>query len=65
MRIKSHYKSYLEAGAILTPYATAFRYPNEFFELEPDETQVYEAIQLSAEILEFVLKILPEVVRPE
>ena len=31
---------YLETAAILTPYATAYRYPNEFFELEPDESQL-------------------------
>ena len=36
----------------LTPYATAFRYPDIY--LEPDYDEVYEAIGMAREILEFV-----------
>ena len=38
----------------LTPYATAFRYPDIY--LEPDYDEVYEAIGMAKEILEFVEK---------
>ena len=57
--VDSDFQDYLEAAAILTPYATAYRYPNELFELEPDEFQIDEALQLTQEILEFVMKHLP------
>ena len=36
----------------LTPYATAFRYPDIY--LEPDYDEVYEAIGMAREILRFV-----------
>lgn len=36
----------------LTPYATAFRYPDVY--LEPDYDEVYEAIDMARKILEFV-----------
>ena len=61
----SEFKNYLEAAEILTPYATAFRYPGEFFELEPDEAQVDEALQLAKEILEFTQKQLPKEFQPQ
>ena len=38
----------------LTPYATAFRYPDIY--LEPDYDEVYEAIGMAKEILGFVEK---------
>ena len=38
----------------LTPYATAFRYPDIF--LEPDYDEVYEAIGMAREIFGFVEK---------
>ena len=36
----------------LTPYATAFRYPDIY--LEPDYDEVYEAIDMAKKILNFV-----------
>ena len=38
----------------LTPYATAFRYPDIY--LEPDYDEVYEAIDMARKILEFVVE---------
>jgi len=48
----------LDMVEILTPYATAFRYPGDFF--EPDQLDAEEALQLSAKVLEFVQDKLPE-----
>ena len=64
IEIDSEFNSYLDAAAILTPYATSYRYPNELFELEPDEDQVEEALQLAEDIFNFVKEKLPEEVRP-
>jgi HEPN domain-containing protein len=58
------FENFRETAAILTPYATAFRYPGEFFEAEPDKQQVNNAIELAQRLLEFVLNQLPAEVRP-
>jgi HEPN domain-containing protein len=51
-----------EDGAIiLTPYATAYRYPGETAALEPSRDEFDEAVRFADEILQFVLsKILEE-----
>jgi HEPN domain-containing protein len=64
IEIDSEFNDYLDAAAILTPYATSYRYPNELFELEPEETQIEEALKLAEQIFNFVMKRLPEDVRP-
>lgn len=58
------FNRFFEAAATLTPYATAYRYPNEFFESEPEEGQLEEALRLSEEILNFVVHRIPEDVVP-
>lgn len=58
------FQNFHETAAILTPYATAFRYPGEFFETEPDKEQVEKAIKLAKQVLDFVMAQLPEEVRP-
>lgn len=55
---------FIDAAAILTPYATYYRYPNELFELEPEEEQIEEALELAKQILNFVMQRLPEDVHP-
>lgn len=62
--IDSSFQNFQETAAILTPYATVFRYPGEFFEAEPDKQQVETAIELAKRVLEFVENLLPEEVRP-
>lgn len=62
--IDAEFNNYLDAAAILTPYATSYRYPNELFELEPEKTQIEEALKLAEQIFNFVMKRLPEAVRP-
>jgi hypothetical protein len=41
-----------EAAEILTPFATAFRYPGDL--IEPEATDVAEAIELAQRIVDFV-----------
>ncbi|MGH7493132.1 MAG: HEPN domain-containing protein [bacterium] len=62
--IDSNFQGFQNAATILTPYATVFRYPGEFFEPEPDQQQVDEALKLAEEILEFVSNQLPKDSRP-
>jgi len=42
----------MDMADILTPYATAFRYPGDV--LEPELADVLEALQLAQKILEYV-----------
>ena len=48
-----------DAASNLTPYATAFRYPDEFFESEPERQQFDEAVRQAEQILDFVSQRLP------
>jgi HEPN domain-containing protein len=52
------------AGSLLTPYATAYRYPAEPFQLQPTQ-QEFEHILLTVKALyEFVLSRLPADTHP-
>ncbi|SFV52906.1 hypothetical protein MNB_SV-12-1353 [hydrothermal vent metagenome] len=53
-KIDIEFEKLYEYSENLTPYATAFRYPDIY--LEPDYDEVYEAIGMAREILEFVEK---------
>lgn len=46
-----------EMAEILTPYATAFRYPGEVLEPEIEDTQ--EALEAAEELLRFILERIP------
>lgn len=50
-----------EAAELLTPFATAFRYPGDV--LDPDPADVTEAIALAESVIDFVLTRMPEAVR--
>jgi HEPN domain-containing protein len=52
----------LEAGQLLTPYASAFRYPNE--QLTPDRFEFDEAYNHAQRVYHFVLSLLPPECRP-
>lgn len=54
------FQSFADSVTELTPYATAYRYPDEFFESEPTPDQVHTALKLSEEILTFVIGKLPD-----
>ena len=55
------FTAWLEAGQFLTPYATAFRYPDE--QLAPDRAEFDEAYRYADRFLEFVTSLLPPEVR--
>ena len=59
MAIDIEFEKLYEYSENLTPYATAFRYPDIY--LEPDYDEVQEAIEMAREILEFVEKKLLEI----
>ena len=58
------FRGLADAAADLTPYATAFRYPDEFFESEPDKEQFNQALGQAEQILQFVVQRLPKDVLP-
>ncbi len=64
LEIDPEFNNYLDAAAILTPYATSYRYPNELFELEPEERQIEEALELAEQIFNFVVNRMPADVCP-
>jgi HEPN domain-containing protein len=53
------FKLHEDAAIILTPYATAYRYPGESAALEPSRDEFNEAVELAAGILAFVSSVLP------
>ena len=42
------------------PYATAYRYPGESAALEPTRAEFEQALALAADVLNFVLELLPK-----
>jgi HEPN domain-containing protein len=60
--IDGRFSAWLAAGQLLTPYATAFRYPGEM--LEPDHDEFEEALRASEAFYSFVLSLLPADVHP-
>ena len=62
MTINEKFSSLLDAGDILTPYATTFRYPGE--DAEPTKEEFDEATLSANKIYNFVLETLPKEVNP-
>lgn len=56
------FNAWLEAGQFLTPYATAFRYPDEQ-QLAPDRAEFDEAYRYADSFLGFVTSLLPPELR--
>lgn len=56
------FSAWMEAAELLTPFATAYRYPGEFLEPEPEEFR--QAILAAKGLLAFVLSLMPPEVRP-
>lgn len=63
-QIDSNFQDFQDAASTLTPYATVYRYPGEFFESEPDPQQMKEALELAKLVLDFVLGQLPADIHP-
>lgn len=53
MKFDSDFSTWQDIGDLLTPYATAFRYPSE--SSEPTLEEVKEAIQSSENLVSFVI----------
>jgi HEPN domain-containing protein len=51
------FKQWEEMAEILTPYATAFRYPGEV--LEPSQSEAEQALEMAGLFVDFVIKALP------
>lgn len=52
------------AAQILTPYATAFRYPATGVDPMPTRPEFEEALRLAEAVFAFVLALLPPAARP-
>lgn len=52
LELDPEFQSMLEVVDELTPYATAFRYPNEFYEEEPTRDQFEAAINIAFRVYE-------------
>ena len=61
---EASFRMHEDAAIILTPYATAYRYPGESATLEPSRAEFDEALKLSEEIFSFVVSILPHDLQP-
>jgi HEPN domain-containing protein len=57
IEIDHDFEELRDAAEILTPYATAFRYPGDY--LEPSDTEAQEAIELADLALKFVMQRMP------
>jgi HEPN domain-containing protein len=62
LAFESGFEDWIEAAAFVTPYATAYRYPDEV--LEPEEGEFEMAKDAAAGLVEFVLRVLPDEVHP-
>jgi HEPN domain-containing protein len=56
-QLDSSFQHLDDVAEILTPYATAFRYPGDV--LEPDPVDAAEALQLARQVIKFVKEKIP------
>ena len=54
----SRFGQWRALAAMLTPYATEFRYPGDV--LEPSRAEVEHAFEMTKDFLNFVLRVLPD-----
>ncbi len=62
-KLNNSFAAYLNEATLLSPYATAYRYPEDQWN-EPDLDEVTEAISAAQTLYNFVLSILPHEVHP-
>ena len=55
------FQDYQEAAELLTPYATAFRYPSDV--MQPTAEELQEAIERASEIFNFITSLLSDEIR--
>ena len=63
-RYNGEFSKRMHAAITLTPYATAYRYPGETTALEPSRTEFDEALRSAADIVAFILSLMPSDVQP-
>lgn len=63
-RYDAAFGKWMDAAIVLTPYATAYRYPGESAVLEPSRAEFEEALKLAADLTAFALSVLPAEVKP-
>jgi HEPN domain-containing protein len=52
------FEQWQEVGEILTPYGSAYRYPGD--SLQPDQAEAELALKLAADLISFVISVLPD-----
>jgi HEPN domain-containing protein len=62
LALEPGFEEWLEAAELVTPYATAYRYPDEV--LEPEEGEFETARNAATGLVAFVLRLLPKAVHP-
>ena len=62
--INADFGKLAQAAAVLTPYASAFRYPGGFDEPMPTREEFDQALEYAQTIYDFVLSLLPVGARP-
>lgn len=58
-RYEKNFADHEEAAIVLTPYATAYRYPSDPSALEPARDEFQEALTHANDVFEFVKSKLP------
>ncbi len=58
---ESSFAQFKKETEILTPYATEFRYPGDV--LEPDMSEVKQALEMSESIVNFIIDLIPDYVK--
>lgn len=61
--IEPRFGAWLDAGELLTPFATAFRYTDDI--LEPSQDEFDQALKSAADLYAFVLSLLPTETHPK
>jgi HEPN domain-containing protein len=62
--VSAEFGALAEAAEVLTPYATAFRYPGGAFESLPSSEEFEDALRQAQTVYTFVLERLPKEVHP-
>ncbi len=63
-QVLSDFSQLATAAEVLTPYASAFRYPGLTFEAMPSREEFDEALNHAQTVYDFVLNLLPKETRP-
>lgn len=60
----AEFSNWMDAAITLTPYATAYRYPEEAAALEPSRAEFDDALKLAGDFLSFVCSRVPAEFQP-